>query len=55
VKFDHRDPLISGDGKPVVRWRKDEQGERTGNGPVPLEPEKFVRIAGDDIRVVPAE
>ncbi len=52
VNFDSRSPLVDGNGKPILQWKKDEKGERIGDKPVPLEPKKFLRIIDGDIRVV---
>ena len=47
-----RNPLIDIKGDAILRWQKDEAGERIGNGPVPIEPKLFLRIQEDDICVM---
>ena len=52
VNFEVRSPLVDGNGKPILQWQKDDQGNKIGNGPVAIEPKKFLRIMSGDIRVV---
>lgn len=52
VNLDGRQPLIGDDGQPVLRWQKDENGEKIGDCPIPLEPKRFLRIINNDIRVL---
>ena len=47
-----RIPLVGPDGNPLLRWQKDEAGERIGDAPIPLEPKKFLRIQEDNICIV---
>lgn len=55
VNLAARSPLTDEKGNLLLRWKKDEAGERIGDGPVPIEPKKFLRIADDDICIVSAE
>ena len=53
IMFDGRRPLNQPDGKPVVAWRKDVNGQRTGVGPVPIEAEHRLTIEDSTIQLVP--
>lgn len=52
INFAARNPMVDRNGKPILRWQKDEKGERIGDAPIPLVPKLFLRIEDDDIRVV---
>ena len=39
-----RKPLFRPDGTPVMVWKKNENGERVGDKPVPLHPEYYLNI-----------
>jgi len=47
-----RKPLVDGNGNAILEWKKDADGNRIGDGPVPVEPKLFLRVEEDDIRVV---
>ena len=44
VNLEARTPLFNGDGTSVLAWRKDSEGRRVGDKPVPLESECELRI-----------
>lgn len=46
-----REAFVDGNGKPILRWQKDEGGKRIGTEPVPLTAKKFLRINGNTIGV----
>ena len=52
VNFEARSPLFDGSGKPLVRWQRDEAGEKVGDAPFPLKPSGFLRIQDEGICVV---
>jgi len=52
LNFEAREPLFGSDGKPLLRWQRDDAGKKIGEAPVALQPTKFLRIVEDDICVV---
>lgn len=52
VNFDARSPLTDRNGKPILQWEKDDDGNKIGDGPVAIKPKKFLRIINGDICVV---
>lgn len=52
VNLEARKPLLDSTGKPIFQWQKDENGEKIGDSPISLRPEKFLKIIDGDIRIV---
>lgn len=44
--------LVQPNGKPVVAWQKDAEGNRIGDAPVPLKPDYILRLEDGVIRFV---
>jgi len=55
INLEARSPLLDGEGNPLMRWEKDENGEKVGNKPFPLEPKLFLCIEDGNIIVAPAQ
>ena len=47
-----RKPLLDKEGNPILAWRKDGNGRRIGEAPVPLQPDSFLCIEQNGIRLV---
>ncbi len=47
-----RNPIVDADGNRICQWRRNEDGEKIGAGPIPIEPKLFLRIKNDDIKIV---
>ena len=50
-----RKPYRSADGQPVKQWRRDTDGRKVGDGPLPIQPDRHLRIAGDTITTAPLQ
>lgn len=54
INMSFRQPLYNNVGKPIKRWRKDEDGERVGEAAVPLRPDYCLSFSEGVIDVLPA-
>ena len=54
INLEVRQPLFHPDGQPVTVWRKDENGKRVGDTPLPLKADHCLRIVGDAVNLVTA-
>ncbi len=52
ISLKGRKPLVDGTGNPILIWKKDGSGRRIGEAPVPLQPDSFLRIEQNGIRLV---
>lgn len=55
INLEARNPLLDGEGNPLMRWEKDENGEKVGDKPFPLEPKLFLHIDDGNIIVAPTQ
>lgn len=51
--FEHRVPVVNNDGEEVKEWRKDVNGKRVGDGPIPIWPSYKASIRGGALRLRP--
>lgn len=49
INCEVRQPLRNDKGERIVRWAKDEQGERVGEQPLPIVPEAYLRLVENRI------
>ena len=49
INLEARKPLFRLDGQPVPVWRKDAEGNRIGDSPLPLRPDYCFGIRGDTV------
>lgn len=54
VNLEVRKPLFDNVGNPVRTWRKDENGNRLGDAPVPLQPDYVLRLTNSELRILSA-
>ena len=52
VNLHARVPLFDATGKPMVRWQRDEAGEKVGEAPLILKPPRFLRVEDGGVCVV---
>lgn len=52
INLTARLPLLCPDGQPVTVWQKDENGEHVGDAPLPLKPDRCLRINQGAIQLV---
>jgi hypothetical protein len=52
INLDARMPLVDKNGDPLIRWQKDESGNRIGDAPVPVKPKLFLEIGNEEIYVM---
>lgn len=56
VNLEARVPFVEPSGEPVVQWKKDMDGNRLGDKPIPIEPKGWLRLEAGQIRLlVPTE
>lgn len=51
INLEARDPLVEPDGKPILRYMRDEQGNKIGEK-VPVQPKCLLKIENGDVVVV---
>lgn len=51
VNLEARTPIFDRQGRPILQWEKDKNGERIGDAPVPVRPKLFLRIEKGDIAI----
>lgn len=49
INLEARQPLYNPDGQPIKVWKKDESGQRVGDGPETLSPHHRLQIVGSKI------
>lgn len=52
ISLAKRNPLFEADGSPVMRWQRDEAGEKIGEQKFRLTPKNYLRVVGTDVLVV---
>lgn len=52
INMEVREPLFEADGRPAMRWRRDERGERIGDAPMPFLPDHCLRIIHGALQLV---
>ena len=55
INLDARSALVDEEGEPLLRWQKDENGNRVGDKPMPITPKRFLRIENETICVKNAQ
>ncbi|MEX1997299.1 MAG: hypothetical protein WEA04_01300 [Candidatus Andersenbacteria bacterium] len=55
INLEARKPLFDNFGQSLKVWRKDADGKRLGDAPVPLQPDYSLNFAADQIRVQPPQ
>ena len=55
INLNERTAIKNKDGSPVLRWQKDETGEKIGTGPVPIQPDYYFEIHDGEIKISPSE
>ncbi|MEK7658279.1 MAG: hypothetical protein AAB352_00235 [Patescibacteria group bacterium] len=54
VNLAARDTIVQPNGELIKRWEKDDQGNRIGEGPVPIVPKRQLCVRGGTVQIVPA-
>ena len=49
MNFESRVPIVNGDGQSLLVWKRDEQGNKLGDGPVPIEPLQTLFVNGSNV------
>jgi hypothetical protein len=55
LEFNERVAVKNRDGSPVLRWHRDEKGEKIGDTKFPIQPDHYFTMDGGNIAVVPVE
>ena len=51
INLAKRVPLVDAKG-PLLRWQRDERGEKVGTAPIPIAPKRFLRVRDCGISIV---
>ena len=54
INLEARKPFCSSDGKPIVVWQKDEEGNRLGDAPIPIKANHNLQIVDNVVQLVTA-
>ena len=52
INLEARTPRIDRCGKPLTVWQKDPRGKHIGDAPVPIQPEHYLRINGNNVQLM---
>lgn len=53
INFEHRVPVVNDKGEEMKEWRKDVDGQRVGDGPVPIRPNYKASIRSQGVILQP--
>jgi hypothetical protein len=55
LEFNDRTAIKNPNGSPVLRWRRDENKQKLGDTPIPIQPDHYFTMDGGNLSVVPVE
>ncbi|MCD4705697.1 hypothetical protein K8R61_01305 [bacterium] len=51
INMEVRTPIVSSKGELIQKWEKDEKGKKVGEKPLPLFPDYFLSVKGEEIKL----